>query len=82
MRHRVLAPRRIQSATSTCSLQEAFPHPATPEQAACVELLGPVNERITGQALGAMAAGDAARLGALMREAQVGGACFGAWGPE
>lgn len=51
-------------------LQSAFPHPTTPEQRACVELLGRINADITARALALMAAGDVEQLGALMSEAQ------------
>ncbi|KAL4448932.1 hypothetical protein ABPG77_007649 [Micractinium sp. CCAP 211/92] len=51
-------------------LQSAFPHPCTPEQQACVELLGRINADITTRALGLMAAGNVEQLGALMSEAQ------------
>ena len=43
--------------------QAAFPHPATPEQQACVELLGPINADITGRAVQLMTAGDAEQVG-------------------
>ncbi|GFR46963.1 hypothetical protein Agub_g8615 [Astrephomene gubernaculifera] len=52
------------------SLQRAYPKPETPHQEGLHRLLGPLNHRITGQALQAMAAGDTRRLGELMLEAQ------------
>jgi mevalonate kinase len=52
------------------ALQAAFPHPRTREEAALAELLGPINQRLTAAAVRALAAGDAAALGALMVEAQ------------
>ena len=52
------------------ALQAAFPHPATEQQRACVELLGALNADITGRALQLMASGEVAQLGALMSEAQ------------
>jgi hypothetical protein len=54
----------------TLCVQAAFPHPATQEQRACVELLGPINANVTQRAVQLMAAGDVAALGALMTEAQ------------
>lgn len=50
--------------------QAAFPHPATDEHRACVELLGPLNADVTRRALALMAAGDVPALGLLMSEAQ------------
>ena len=44
-------------------LQAAFPEAATPQHAALHDLLGATNERITGTAIGLLAAGDAQGLG-------------------
>ena len=46
-------------------LQSAFPHPTTPEQRACVELLGRINADITARALALMAAGDVEQVGGV-----------------
>jgi len=52
------------------SLQQAYPHPATPQEHDLVRLLGPINEDITARAIEVLAAGDAEALGKLMLEAQ------------
>ena len=44
-------------------LQAAYPEALTTEQRAVHDLLGPVNERITGCATKLLASGDAAGLG-------------------
>jgi len=51
-------------------LQVAYPYPQNEVQEAVVELLGPTNERISGEAIGALEQGDNNRIGQLMREAQ------------
>ncbi len=50
---------------SSLPLQSAFPHPCTPEQQACVELLGRINADITTRALGLMAAGNVEQVGCV-----------------
>jgi hypothetical protein len=44
--------------------QAAYPHPATERERALHELLGAVNEAVTGRAVAAMQRGDVAALGA------------------
>jgi hypothetical protein len=61
---------RLRASCPAARPQAAFPHPATDEHRACVELLGALNADITRRALALMAAGDAPALGALMTEAQ------------
>ena len=51
-------------------LNRCYPFAETPLERGVQELLGPVNRRIVGQAIEALKAGDAERLGALMVEAQ------------
>jgi UTP-glucose-1-phosphate uridylyltransferase len=51
-------------------LNRAYPFAESPIETGVQELLGPVNKRIVHQAIEALRAGDAARLGALMTEAQ------------
>lgn len=63
--HWPLRPTCHCSAALRCAVQEAFPHSQGPQQESLVELLGPINERITAEALAAMEAGDAQRLGGL-----------------
>lgn len=57
------------------SLQQAYPHPQTPQHEALVRLLGSVNADLVLRAEQALAAGDLAALGALMRQSQE---CFDA----
>ena len=52
------------------SLQQAYPHPKTPEELSLAALLGPLNEDITARAAAALESGDAQALGAAMQEAQ------------
>lgn len=52
------------------ALQQAYPHPTTPQEKALVDLLGRVNEEVTARTVAALAAGDAAAVGALMIEWQ------------
>ena len=52
------------------SLNKAYPFAETPEAKAAQEFLGRVNAGLVESARAAMAAGDAERLGVLMREAQ------------
>ena len=52
------------------SLNRCFPFAADPLSRGVQELLGPINRRIVHQAIEALQAGDAERLGALMQEAQ------------
>jgi UTP-glucose-1-phosphate uridylyltransferase/mevalonate kinase len=51
-------------------LNRCYPYAENPLERGVQELLGPVNRRIVGQAMEALKAGDAERLGALMAEAQ------------
>src|SRR5512143_1111303 len=51
-------------------LSRSYPFAEGPVEKGVQELLGPVNKRIVHQAAEALRGGDAARLGALMREAQ------------
>jgi hypothetical protein len=57
--------RRILSA-----LNEAFPDPKDDTACRVQDLLGPINRSIVGEAVEAVKAGDAERLGGLMRAAQ------------
>jgi UTP-glucose-1-phosphate uridylyltransferase len=52
------------------SLNSGYPFAETEVQRGVQELLGPINRRIVHQAVEALQAGDAERLGALMVEAQ------------
>ncbi len=51
-------------------LNDAYPFASTPRDQAVQRCLGPENQRIVSAARAAIEAGDAAALGALMREAQ------------
>jgi hypothetical protein len=51
-------------------LNRAYPHPEDDVARGVVELLGPINARIVENAVAALVAGDAERLGSLMDEAQ------------
>ena len=51
-------------------LNRCYPDRVDPVAVAVREALGPINERVFADASAAIEAGDAARLGALMREAQ------------
>src|SRR5512139_2404664 len=51
-------------------LNRSYPFAEGPVEKGVQELLGPVNRRIVHQAVEALRGGDAARLGALMKEAQ------------
>jgi UTP-glucose-1-phosphate uridylyltransferase len=51
-------------------LNRSYPLARTEKERAVQELLGPINKRIVHQAIDALQAGDAERLGALMTEAQ------------
>jgi UTP-glucose-1-phosphate uridylyltransferase/mevalonate kinase len=51
-------------------LNRSYPFAEGPVEKGVQDLLGPVNKRIVHQAVEALRAGDAERLGALMREAQ------------
>jgi UTP-glucose-1-phosphate uridylyltransferase/mevalonate kinase len=51
-------------------LNRAFPLARNPVEEGIQELLGPINKRIVHQAMEALQAGDAERLGGLMAEAQ------------
>jgi UTP-glucose-1-phosphate uridylyltransferase/mevalonate kinase len=51
-------------------LNQCYPFPENELQRAVHEYLGPINRRLVDQAAEALQAGDAARIGALMREAQ------------
>ncbi len=51
-------------------LNRAYPFAEDDQQKAVQEYLGPINRRIVQEAVEALKAGDAARLGGLMREAQ------------
>jgi UTP-glucose-1-phosphate uridylyltransferase len=51
-------------------LNRCYPYAETPVERGVQELLGPTNRRIVHEAVGAVLAGDAQRLGALMTEAQ------------
>src|SRR5512143_926166 len=51
-------------------LNRSYPFAEGPIEKGVQELLGPVNRRIVHQAVAALQAGDAERLGVLMREAQ------------
>ncbi len=52
------------------SLNRAFPVADSPQHQRAQDYLGPVNARIVQDAAAALQAGDAARIGALMQEAQ------------
>jgi len=51
-------------------LNRCYPYAENPVERGVQELLGPVNKRIVHEAVAALEAGDAERLGALMSEAQ------------
>ncbi|GLC39509.1 hypothetical protein PLESTB_001809800 [Pleodorina starrii] len=70
--HLVLVDLKASKDTTTIlrSLQQAYPHPTSDLHEGLHRLLGPINHRITGEALTAMAAGDLRKLGRLMVEAQ------------
>jgi UTP-glucose-1-phosphate uridylyltransferase/mevalonate kinase len=51
-------------------LNRCYPFAENPVERGVQELLGPLNKRVVQQAIGALTAGDAERLGALMYEAQ------------
>ncbi|GIL55961.1 hypothetical protein Vafri_11425 [Volvox africanus] len=70
--HLVLVDLKAFKDTTTIlkSLQQAYPHPTSDLHEGLHRLLGPINHRITAEALQAMAAGDVSRLGRLMVEAQ------------
>jgi UTP-glucose-1-phosphate uridylyltransferase/mevalonate kinase len=51
-------------------LNRCYPFAENPLEQGVQELLGPVNRRIVGQAVEALKAGDAERIGSLMKEAQ------------
>jgi galactokinase len=51
-------------------LNRCYPFAGNEMQRGVQQLLGPVNRRIVGEAVGALEAGDAEQLGALMRQAQ------------
>lgn len=51
-------------------LHRAYPLPASEVDRGVLELLGPINRRIVGEAIRSLADGDGERLGALMKEAQ------------
>jgi UTP-glucose-1-phosphate uridylyltransferase len=51
-------------------LNRSYPFAETEVERGVQELLGPINRRVVGQAVEAVAAADAERLGALMSEAQ------------
>jgi UTP-glucose-1-phosphate uridylyltransferase/mevalonate kinase len=51
-------------------LNRCFPFPSDETDRGVQDLLGPINKRIVHQALTALEAGDARRLGSLMKEAQ------------
>jgi UTP-glucose-1-phosphate uridylyltransferase/mevalonate kinase len=51
-------------------LNRSYPRPRNEKEKGVQELLGPINKRIVRQAIDALQAGDAERLGALMTEAQ------------
>jgi hypothetical protein len=52
------------TAPGRAARQAAYPHPATERERALHELLGAVNEAVTGRAVAAMQRGDVAALGA------------------
>jgi galactokinase len=52
------------------NLNRCYPFAGNDVQRDVQQLLGPVNRRIVGEAVGALEAGDAEQLGALMRQAQ------------
>jgi UTP-glucose-1-phosphate uridylyltransferase/mevalonate kinase len=52
------------------SLNMAYPFASNDQQRSVQEYLGPINARITAEAADALNTGDAARIGALMKEAQ------------
>lgn len=60
-----VTPRPLSDAAALLPAQSAFPHPCTPEQQACVELLGRINADITTRALGLMAAGNLKQVGCV-----------------
>lgn len=51
-------------------LNRCYPFAENPVERGVQELLGPVNKRVVHEAIAALTAGDAQRLGALMSEAQ------------
>jgi UTP-glucose-1-phosphate uridylyltransferase len=51
-------------------LNRSYPLPRNEKEKGVQELLGPINKRVVHQAIEALQAGDAERLGALMSEAQ------------
>ena len=51
-------------------LNRCYPFAENPVERGVQELLGPVNQRVVREAIAALTAGDAERLGGLMREAQ------------
>ncbi|MGD0993256.1 MAG: sugar phosphate nucleotidyltransferase [Gemmatimonadales bacterium] len=51
-------------------LNRCYPFAESPVEKGVQELLGPTNKRVVGEAVEALKAGDAQRLGALMTEAQ------------
>ncbi|KAG2428052.1 hypothetical protein HXX76_012035 [Chlamydomonas incerta] len=70
--HLVLVDLKAAKDTTTIlrSLQEAYPRPSHPKHEGLQRLLGPINHRITAEALQHMKAGDLEALGKLMCEAQ------------
>ncbi|GIL85872.1 hypothetical protein Vretimale_8934 [Volvox reticuliferus] len=70
--HLVLVDLKASKDTTTIlkCLQQAYPHPASDLHEGLHRLLGPINHRITSEALQAMATGDVSQLGRLMVAAQ------------
>ncbi|KAG2443146.1 hypothetical protein HYH02_009557 [Chlamydomonas schloesseri] len=70
--HLVLVDLKAAKDTTTIlrSLQEAYPRPSNPLHEGLQKLLGPINHRITAEALQHMQSGDLPALGKLMTEAQ------------
>jgi len=70
--HFVIADLKAKKDTLTIlqHLNRCYPFAENPVERGVQELLGPVNRRVVEQAIAALTAGDAERLGALMNEAQ------------
>jgi UTP-glucose-1-phosphate uridylyltransferase/mevalonate kinase len=70
--HLVIVDLRAKKDTHTIlkHLNRCYPFADTPVERGVQELLGPLNKRIVHQAIEALRAGDAQRLGVLMSEAQ------------